>query len=291
MYEAKRLGAAQSVVFDEQLRQRAEAQMTIQSELRSALRNHELVVHYQPVVDLVTGAMDGVEALVRWRHPRRGLVMPGDFIPIAERSDLIDGISAFVLAQACTDAAWWARAGHLLPVAVNISAAQLGHEHVATTIQEALYNSGLAASSLVLEITETALMLGSERALENVDAIRALGVRVALDDFGTGYSSLSYLKRVPADIVKIDRSFVMGVADEAVDRDIAAAIINLAQALGRSVVAEGVETDAQHAALRQLGCPLAQGFLWSKAVPAEAVLPLARVGALRPRSAPVHLVR
>ena len=144
--------------------------------------------------------------------------MPGDFILIAEQSDLIDAIGEHVLGQACTDAAWWARAGISLSVAVNVSAIQLSHEHIADIIQTALYNSGLPAELLVVEITETALLLGAERVMDSVAAIRALGARVALDDFGTGYSSLSYLKRVPADIVKIDRSFITGIAIDPVDR-------------------------------------------------------------------------
>ncbi len=287
MYEAKSQGTAQSATFDERLRQRAEERLTVQEDLRSALRSGELMVHYQPVIDLTTGAMDGVEALVRWRHPTRGLLMPGDFIPIAERSELIDRIGAFVLNQACTDAAWWARSGHPLSVAVNISATQLRHEAIASTIQEALYDSGLPARLLVLEITETALLRGAERAFQNVEAFRSLDVKVALDDFGTGYSSLSFLKRLPADIIKIDRSFISGITEDAVDRDIAAAIIDLALALRRTVVAEGVETPAQLAELRRLRCPLAQGYLWSPAVPAEQVVGLqAKFGAERAQLEP-----
>ncbi len=274
MYAAKRQGPGQYVTFDEQLRDRVEEQLTLQADLRRALARRELTVHYQPVVDLASGHMDGVEALVRWRHPTRGLVMPGDFIPLAEQSDLIDGIGAFVLEQACADASWWARAGHPLSVAVNISGAQLRHENLASTIQTALYDSGLSPDLLTLEITETALMRGAEVAMDNVLAIRRLGVSVALDDFGTGYSSLSYLKRVPADIVKIDRLFVTDIAENKTDRDITEAIIRLAHALGRSVVAEGVETEAQRAVLERLGCTLAQGYLWSSAVPVEQVLNL-----------------
>ena len=184
--------------------------------------------------------------------------------------------------QACIDASWWARAVTRISLAVNISVAQLCHERIAETIRTVLYETGLAPDQLVLEITETALLVGAERAMANVNAFRSLGVHVALDDFGTGYSSLAYLKAVPADIVKIDRSFVEGVADSPVDRDIVAAIIDLSYALGRTVIAEGIETDAQYVALRQLGCPLAQGFLWSAAVPAEDVLALAPAGFAAP---------
>jgi diguanylate cyclase (GGDEF)-like protein len=272
MYAAKALGAAQTVLYDEKLRRSADERVTIQAELNAALRNGELVVHYQPVIDLVTGAMDGVEALVRWRHPVRGLLYPGDFIPIAERSDLVDRIGAFVLDQACTDASWWARAGHPMSVAVNVSAAQLADERISTKIRMALYDSGLAPEQLIVEITETALMTGIDRALENLHAIRALGVRVALDDFGTGYSSLAFLKSVPADVVKIDRSFVAEIVDSPTDRDIVGAVIGLANALDRTVVAEGVESEDQRDVLRDLGCPLAQGFLWSPAIPAEQVI-------------------
>jgi diguanylate cyclase (GGDEF)-like protein/PAS domain S-box-containing protein len=272
MYAAKALGPGQTVVFDQQLRQTAEEWVTVQNELRAALRNDELIVHYQPVVDLTDGSMVGVEALVRWRHPTRGLLFPADFIPIAERSDLIDRIGAFVLDQACRDAAWWARAGHAMTVAVNVSAAQLRDERVCDVIRTALYDSGLATELLVVEITETALMESSGRALETVAAIRALGVQLALDDFGTGYSSLAFLKNVPANIVKIDRSFVVDIERSSTDRDIVGAVIHLAGVLGRTVVAEGVESEAQRDILRGLGCPHAQGFLWSKAVPPEQVL-------------------
>jgi diguanylate cyclase (GGDEF)-like protein/PAS domain S-box-containing protein len=278
MYAAKEAGRAQAVVFDERLRSEAQERLSIEADLRAAVGAGELIVHYQPVVDLVTNRMAGVEALVRWRHPTRGLLMPGVFIPIAEQSNLIERIDIFVLAQACEDATWWARAGCPLPVAVNVSASQLCQEQLAQTVRTVLYDTGLPPDQLVLEVTETALLVGAERAMANVDALRALGVHVALDDFGTGYSSLSYLKRVPADIVKIDRSFVEGIVESRVDRDIVGAVIDLAHALGRTVIAEGIETQAQRAELRRLGCPLAQGFLWSPGIPAEAILRLARDG-------------
>ena len=278
MYAAKREGSARSVVFDDHLRNQAEARLSILAELPAALANDELIVHYQPVVELATGAVEGVEALVRWRHPTRGLLMPGDFIPTAEGSELIDRIGVYVLEQACADAAWWARAGAPISVAVNVSASQLTHVDLAQLVQTALYNSGLAPGALVVEITETALLDGPERVTANISAIRNLGVRVALDDFGTGYSSLSYLKQVPAEVIKIDRSFVTDIATDPLDRGIAAAIIDLARALGRSVVAEGIETQEQRDVLEELGCPYAQGYLWAAAVPAEQVLDLVRTG-------------
>ena len=209
---------------------------------------------------------------MRWRHPTRGLLYPADFIPIAERSDLIDRIGAFVLDQACRDASWWARAGHPMTVAVNVSATQLRDERVCDVIRTALYDSGLSPELLVVEITETAVMESAGRAMETLEAIRVLGVQVALDDFGTGYSSLAFLKSVPADIVKIDRSFVVDIERSATDRDIVGAVIHLAGALGLTVVAEGVETEGQRELLCGLGCTHAQGFLWSEAVEAEQVL-------------------
>ena len=272
MYAAKARGPGQAVVFNQRLRQVAEEWVTVQSELRSALRNDELVVHYQPVIELVTDRVIGVEALVRWRHPTRGLLLPGDFVPIAERSDLIDRLGAFVLDQACRDAAWWARAGHPMTVAVNVSAAQLRDERASDSIRSVLYDTGLPPELLVIEITETAVMESSGRSMEILAAIRALGVHVALDDFGTGYSSLAFLKNVPADIVKIDRSFVVDIEHSNTDRDIVGAVINLANALGRTVVAEGIETERQRAMLLELGCAHAQGFLWSPAVPAEQLM-------------------
>jgi diguanylate cyclase (GGDEF)-like protein/PAS domain S-box-containing protein len=276
MYAAKAQGVGKAVVFDEQLRREADELLTIQSELRTALRAGQLVVHYQPVIDLRTGTIEGVEALVRWSHPERGLLLPGSFIPVAEKSELIDDIGAFVLEQACSDASWWARSGQPLSVAVNISATQLRQEGIGEIVRAALYNSGLAANLLVIEITETAVLLAAERARSNIDAIHALGSRVALDDFGTGYSSLAFLKGVPADIVKIDRSFITDIETNRADREIVATIITLAQVLGRTVVAEGIETEYQRRELRRLGCTLAQGHLWSPAVAAEHVLPLQR---------------
>ena len=272
MYAAKGVGPGRTVVFDKQLRQMADEWVTVQSELRAALSNDELVVHYQPVVDLATDTVIGVEALVRWRHPTRGLLLPADFIPIAERSDLIDRIGAYVFEQACRDASWWARAGHPMTVAVNVSATQLRDERVCNLIRTALYDSGLSPELLVVEITETAVMENAGRAMETLEAIRGLGVQVALDDFGTGYSSLAFLKSVPADIVKIDRSFVVDIERSATDRDIVGAVIHLAGVLGMTVVAEGIETEGQRQILRELGCTHAQGFLWSRAVEAEQVL-------------------
>jgi EAL domain-containing protein (putative c-di-GMP-specific phosphodiesterase class I) len=177
-----------------------------------------------------------------------------------------------VLEQSCRDAAWWARAGHPLSVAVNISATQLRDERATDAIRTALYDSGLPPELLVVEITETAVMESSGRAMDCLAAIRDLGVHVALDDFGTGYSSLAFLKSVPADIVKIDRSFVVDIEHSTTDRDIVGAVIHLADVLDRTVVAEGVETEAQQRILRDLGCHHAQGFLWSQAVPAEQLL-------------------
>jgi EAL domain-containing protein (putative c-di-GMP-specific phosphodiesterase class I) len=284
MYAAKASGAGQTVVYDRQLRRTAEEWVTVQNELRSALRNDELLVHYQPVVDLGSDSVAGVEALVRWRHPTRGLLLPADFVPIAERSDLVDRIGAFVIDQACRDAAWWARAGHPMTVADNISATQLRDERVCDVIRTALYDSGLAAEQLVIEITETALMDSSGRAMDTLAALRSLGVQVALDDFGTGYSSLAFLKSVPADIVKVDRSFVADIERSATDRDIVGAVIDLAAALDRTVVAEGVESEGQRDILRRLGCPQAQGFLWAPAVPSEQVLGLVETLTPVPRS-------
>jgi diguanylate cyclase (GGDEF)-like protein/PAS domain S-box-containing protein len=272
MYAAKGMGPGRTMVFDKQLRQLANEWVTVQSELRAALSNDELIVHYQPVVDLASSTVIGVEALVRWRHPTRGLLLPADFVPIAERSDLIDRIGAFVLEQACRDGSWWARAGHPMTVAVNVSATQLRDERVCDMIRTALYDSGLAPELLVVEITETAVMESAGRAMETLAAIRELGVQVALDDFGTGYSSLAFLKSVPADIVKIDRSFVVDIEQSPTDRDIVGAVIHLAGALGLTVVAEGIETEGQRQILRRLGCTHAQGFLWSRAVEAEQVL-------------------
>jgi EAL domain-containing protein (putative c-di-GMP-specific phosphodiesterase class I) len=223
-------------------------------------------VAYQPVLDVHRVAVVGAEALVRWHHPVRGVVPPLDFIPLAEASGAIVELGAWVLRTACTEAASWPGDLH---VAVNLSVRQLTDDGIVATVDAALGTSGLAPDRLVLEVTESALMDRPDLALANLRQLKALGVRLAIDDFGTGYSSLVYLKQMPVDVIKVDRSFVAGLGHDPGDTAIVASIVALARAFGIQAVGEGVETDEQHGHLRILGCQLAQGYRWSRPVPAD----------------------
>jgi EAL domain-containing protein (putative c-di-GMP-specific phosphodiesterase class I) len=218
-------------------------------------------VYYQPIIDLFTGAIAGFEALARWRHPTRGLLGPVSFIPFAEESDLINKIDSFVLAQACSQARrWQIEHGSGLAISVNLSSRRLIDARLADDVAFVLGDSNLDPSTLILEITESAAMRDTELAARNLEALKTFGVRIALDDFGTGYSSLSYLEQLPIDILKIDRSFVSAIREGRSDVGLAPAIVQLAQTLGHTPIAEGVENAAQAETLRRLGCRLAQGY-------------------------------
>lgn len=240
------------------------------AELQAALDRREFVLHYQPVLDLRTGEVVGVEALVRWQHPERGLLPPSDFIGDAEDTGLILPLGVQVLRAACEQVSGWQRAGLDLTVSVNLSPQQLTVPAFERTVADLLEQTGAPAGRLILEITESSLM-DQPSAPATLDRLRARGVRLALDDFGTGYSSLSYLRRFPVDTIKIDRSFVSGLGHHADDDAIVASIVSLAARVDKVVIAEGVETPAQADLLRGLGVPLAQGHLWSPALPAEAL--------------------
>ncbi len=241
-------------------------------ELRAALNHHEFVVHYQPIFELDSEEVVGVEALVRWQHPHRGLVPPADFIPLAERTGLIVPLEVFVLGEATRQTARWRAEGsacRALTVAVNISATHLDDPGVVAHVASALAASGLEAKHLCVEITETAIIRDFSSALDRVVELRDLGVRIALDDFGTGLSSLAYLQKLPIDIVKIDRSFVREVDTDSRSAAVISGIAMLAHAMGSSLVAEGIETRGQLDALRAIGCRRGQGFLVGRPVPAE----------------------
>jgi diguanylate cyclase (GGDEF)-like protein/PAS domain S-box-containing protein len=266
MYRAKELGRGRIQVFDADLRERASARFDIEAGLRRALRNDEFQVFYQPIIELTTQHVVGVEALVRWRTPDRGLVPPDVFIPVAESSGLIVPLGRWVLEEATRQTAQWRAelAGcEDFFVAVNLSARQLGRADLVEVVSGALDATALPPDALHLEITETVVMDDVERSIERLGHLRALGVHLAIDDFGTGYSSLSYLKRLPVDTLKVDRSFVDGLGTDAHDSSITQAIVGLGSALGLGLVAEGVETEVQHAALRTMRCGRAQGYLWS----------------------------
>jgi EAL domain-containing protein (putative c-di-GMP-specific phosphodiesterase class I) len=237
--------------------------------LRHALTRHELVVHYQPVIDLQSGRPVSVEALVRWQHPEKGLVGPDYFIPVAEAGGLIVPLGAWVLEQSCHDIMSLAGSAAPLDIAVNLSVRQLTQSDVVAHVRDALAHSGLEPHRLLLEVTESAVMEDAEAAAITLEALSRLGVRIAIDDFGTGYSSLLYLRRYPISVLKIDRAFVSGIGVSADDEAICGSVLGLAQAVGATSIAEGVETAEQYAALRDLGCQEGQGFLWSPAVPIQ----------------------
>ena len=274
MYKAKRQGPNVVELFDEQLRAAASSSLRLLAEMRRAEGDRELRLHYQPVLQLHNEAVIGVEALIRWQHPTRGLVQPDDFVPFAERSGLIVGIGAWVVHEACEQAAVWAAERQLptaqLTISVNVSGRQLARRAgLLRAVSLALDETGIEPTSLVLEVTESALMDDAEAALRVLTELKTLGVQIAIDDFGTGYSSLVYLKRFPVDLIKIDRSFVAGLGRDREDAAIVRSVIDLAHALGIATVAEGIETRRHLAMLQDLGCAFGQGYLWSPAVPAD----------------------
>ncbi len=270
MYEAKARGRSRSQVFDPALARLAADQRLLAADLRAALDADALELHYQPVIDLATDRIVGIEALARWQHATRGAVPPGVFVPLAEAHGFVSDLDRWVLDRACRDTATALRTGVLAPgvrVAVNLSARSIDDVGLVDMVGDALERSGLPPSSLVLEITETALLQNREAARTSLAGLRALGAGVSLDDFGTGYSSLSFLRELPVTGVKVDRSFVRDAVERPEDRAITEAIIRLATGLGLETIAEGIETDDQRELLRDLGCARAQGFWWSPAVP------------------------
>jgi diguanylate cyclase (GGDEF)-like protein len=272
MYRAKAEGSGYEV-FDPAMHERALGRLELENDLRRAIEGDEFVVHYQPIVGLQTGELWGMEALVRWEHPERGLLGPDEFVPAAEESGLVVPMGELVLEEACRRAAEWQREFPLTPpltVSVNLSGRQLRRPDLHEVIGRALAETGLPASSLGLDVTETVYIGALEANTAALDRLRALGVRVSLDDFGRGYSSLSYLKRLPTDILKIDRSFTKGLGLEVGDTAIVQAVVDLAHILGMEVVAEGVEVEEQETLLREMGCDFGQGYHFSEPLPPEA---------------------
>jgi diguanylate cyclase (GGDEF)-like protein/PAS domain S-box-containing protein len=275
--------AAQSVesgflFYSEEMNQRAKEHLRIESELRQALQNNELQLHYQPKVSLRSGRIVGAEALLRWKHPLRGLVSPGVFIPVAEETGLILDLGAWVLDEACRQVSAW-RAANLLmpPIAVNLSARQFDSD-LPQRIAAVLEKHSVQPEQINLEITESLLVRGTDKVIAIMNQLVAMGMSLALDDFGTGYSSLAYLKKFPISTLKIDRSFVIGLPYEENDCAIARAIVTMAQQLRQEIVAEGVETAEQMAFLRELGCDQLQGYLFSQPVPAAEFATMLREG-------------
>ena len=269
MYLAKAAGKNRQMTYADGMAQAAETKADLLEDLAVAAGAGQLEVYYQPTIDLALGATVGYEALLRWHHPTRGAVPPADFIPLAEEGGHIVELGRWVLAQATAQAARWsAETGRPIGIAVNLSPRQLQDDDVLRTVEEALRASGLPASQLTLEVTEGVLVHDVDDVVTQLSALRALGVRIAIDDFGTGYSSLSYLRRLPADIVKIDRSFVKDLDNGGRSTTLVASIIELARSLRLEVVAEGVETREQQDVLETLACSHAQGYLFGRPLPA-----------------------
>jgi diguanylate cyclase (GGDEF)-like protein len=269
LYSAKAAGKDRYALFEASMH--ADGRLELESDLSAALADGQFFLLYQPIFHLSSREVVSLEALIRWRHPQRGVVDPGDFIPLAEESGLILHIGRWVLDEACRQAATWAASGHSISVSVNVSAQQLGRAEFAEDVKRALQASGLDPSSLTLEITETTLMRDVPAACEHLKAIKALGVRIALDDFGTGYAWLSTLQRVPVDVLKIDMSFVAALNDGDRGRELFQAILRVGQTLSLAVVAEGIEEQRQLDALEAMACEMGQGFLLGKPDAAEAI--------------------
>ncbi len=280
MYRAKALGKARYEVYDSSMHLAATSLLQLETDLRNALEFDELRLHYQPIVDIHTGDIKGFEALVRWEHPRRGLIAPAEFIPMAEETGMILPLGRWVLREACRQLAAWQTLKPTNPplsMSVNISARQFGDIELIGEIRQILEETMIPPESLKLEITESKVMENAEFAVRMLTHLKGLGVRISIDDFGTGYSSLAYLHSFPLDCLKIDRSFVDKMGDGQDSSNIVAAIVGLAHSLGLEVVAEGVEVGGQREALQGFSCQLAQGFLFSRPVPgveAEALLVL-----------------
>jgi len=277
MYRAKARGKAQYMVFDSGMHASAVKLLTMENDLRRALDRSEFELHFQPIVSLLDGSIAAFEALIRWRHPQRGLVPPSDFIALAEETGLIVDIGQWTLRRACEQARDWHRllGGKQLPgINVNLSPKQLAQPRLVELVAEVLAETNLPPKALTLEITENAIMEEPERAAAILAQLRTAGARISIDDFGTGYSSLSYLHRFPIDAMKIDRSFVNGIENDSQHAEIVRTIINLAHNLRKEVTAEGIETPAQAQTLINFRCERAQGYLFSRPLPAEAATKL-----------------
>jgi diguanylate cyclase len=270
MVAAKRSGGNRVLFFEPNMSDAMRERLALENDLRRALAAGEFELHYQPQLSVRSGKVVAVEALVRWRHPTKGLITPSSFVPLAEQTGLIIPLGEWVLHEVCRQAQWWlAETDPGVRIAVNLSAMQFRHQHVLDTILSALEGTGLDASILELELTESALMLDPERSAAALKELRALGVSIAIDDFGTGYSSLSYLRRLPIDKLKIDRSFVRDLAGNDTDESIIRAIVSLAHSVGLQVVAEGVETREQLEHIRSLDCDQWQGYYCCQPQPLE----------------------
>ena len=278
MYHAKQRGRGCLSLYDQEMDSQARQRMELETAMRHAIERDEFALHYQPQVEWASGQVKGVEALVRWEHPEKGVISPADFLPLAEQSDLILHIGRRLLLQACLHCLEWNRLGHDLKVAFNVSGREFWRGDLVGTLRSALETTGLPVHCLQVELTEGILMHDVDLAARRMRDIKALGVKVAVDDFGTGHSSLAHLKRFPIDVLKVDRYFVREIENDPTDQAIVRAILALAGSLDLEVVAEGVESGAQIALLQRLGCTLFQGYHVSRPLPAAELIAWLRQG-------------
>jgi EAL domain-containing protein (putative c-di-GMP-specific phosphodiesterase class I) len=287
MYRAKGKGRAQYEVFDPQMNERALERLRLETDLRQAVERNELRLHYQPIVRLDSDTIFGFEALLRWQHPRLGMLAPGDFIALAEETGAIVALGQWVVSEACRQLQEWqsllppaisaaniATFGVPLQMTLNLSAREFRQRNLVEQVKKALTDANLDPRQITLEITESVVMEDAQITIGTLRDLKNLGVQLAIDDFGTGYSSLSYLRRFPVNTLKIDRSFVGNLGVKTEDAEIVRAIVSLARTLGLKVVAEGVETHEQLSQLESLQCELVQGYLYSRPLPAEAIAAL-----------------
>jgi diguanylate cyclase (GGDEF)-like protein len=292
MYRAKWEGKNRFVVFDSGMHDAAQSRMALELDLRGAMERREFFLMYQPTFDLGDMRATAVEALVRWRHPERGVVLPGDFIPLLEETGLIVEVGRWVLDEACRQAAEWRAAGHMIGIAVNVSGRQLDADEFISDVRRALERSGLAPDALTLEITETAIMRNVEATARRLRTIKELGVRIAIDDFGTGYSSLAQLQRFPVDALKIDRSFIARLSENPEGAALIHTLVQLGKALAIETLAEGIEQPRELSVLRDEHCDSGQGFLFARPLEPKAAMTFlqewSRSGARAAAQAPPH---
>ncbi len=275
LYQAKQQGRSQYQFYSPEINAQLQERLTLENELHGALERNEMLVYYQPLIDLHSGQVTAMEALVRWQHPTLGLISPAKFIPLAEANGAIVPIGEWVLRTACVQTRAWQLAGFTpIRISVNLSSRQFEQPYLVEIVNQILEETGLKASYLELEVTESFLMADIERSVKTLKELQELGICLALDDFGTGYSSLNYLKRFPVDMLKIDRSFVQDVMSNADSAAVTDAIIALAKSLRLKITAEGVETKEQLEYLQMRGCDEGQGFYFSRPVPADIIAPM-----------------
>jgi predicted signal transduction protein with EAL and GGDEF domain len=280
LYQAKARGKNCAALFLPEMQSAVHERLEMAIDLHGALGKQQFELYYQPVVDLSDFRFTGVEALLRWHHPTLGWVSPDRFIPLAEEIGVINEVGSWVLNEACRQGALWRYAFPWMTVAVNVSAVQLATDHFIDVVRDALRSTGIDPAALVLEITESTLMVDTNATVHRLSQLKSLGVRLAIDDFGTGFSSLSYLRQFPVDILKIDRSFLTTATTSVQSAALVRTLVQLGDALGLDIIAEGIERSDQLRTLREAGCPKAQGFLFAQPMPKEKIDRLLRSGRL-----------